>query len=385
MRETFLPYNLPDLGREEEEAVVGALRSHWISRGPQTAQFEDELSRYLSGERVLAVASCTAGMHLALLAMGIGPGDEVITTPYTFAASVNVIVHTGATPVLVDVEPDTANIDLDRVERALTARTKAVLPVHYAGHPVDMAKLNALRDHYHVPVVEDAAHGIASRYDGRRVGTFGNVTAYSFYATKNLTTGEGGAVVVPDGELADKIRVLSLHGMSRNAWNRYTEKGSWFYTVEAPGFKYNMTDIQAAIGRVQLGKLDEMQKKRRAIADIYRSHFTGLPVTLPAERPEAAHAWHLYPLRLRLEALTISRAAFIEELQARNIGASVHFIPIHLHPYYQDRFHWREGDFPVAERYFQEEVSLPLYPSMSSQDIDDVIQAVRDILHRHRR
>jgi dTDP-4-amino-4,6-dideoxygalactose transaminase len=264
MREQFLPYNLPDLGRGEEEAVVSALRSHWISRGPQTAQFEEDLSSYLGGERVLALSSCTAGMHLALLAMGIGPGDEVITTPYTFAASVNVIVHVGATPVLVDVEEETGNIDMDKVERALTPRTKVVLPVHYAGHPVDLEHLNALRDHYHFQVVEDAAHAIASRYAGRRVGTFGNVTSFSFYATKNLTTGEGGAVVVPDPELAEKIRVLSLHGMSRNAWNRYTEQGSWFYTVEAPGFKYNMTDIQAAIGRVQLGKLAWMQQQRRA-------------------------------------------------------------------------------------------------------------------------
>ncbi len=383
MRPDFLPYNLPDLGIEEEDAVIRALRSHWISRGPETALFEQDLSSYLGGARVLALSSCTAGMHLALLALGIGPGDEVITTPYTFAASVNVIIHTGATPVLVDVEEDTGNIDMARVEQAVTGRTRAVLPVHYAGHPADIAALNRLRDRYHLQVVEDAAHAMASTYQGQKVGTSGNIASFSFYATKNLTTGEGGALVVPDAELAEKIRVLSLHGMSHNAWNRYGENGSWAYTVEAAGFKYNMTDLQAALGRVQLAKLSRMQARRRAIAERFHEAFRDLPVTLPAERKEVGHAWHLYPLRLSLPSLTITRDDFIEALKARNIGASVHFIPIHLHPYYQDRYHWQRGQFPRAERYFEREVSLPLYPSMSEQDVEDVITAVRQVLLAH--
>ncbi|AUW95094.1 MAG: DegT/DnrJ/EryC1/StrS aminotransferase family protein [Sulfobacillus thermotolerans] len=383
MRAQFLPYNLPDLGEDEEAAVLETLRSHWISRGPQTDLFEQDLSAYLQGATVVALSSCTAGMHLALLALGIGPGDEVITTPYTFAASVNVIIHAGATPVLVDVEEDTANINMAQVEDALTERTKAILPVHYSGHPVDLSALNRLRDTYHLPIIEDAAHALASTYDGKKVGTFGNLTSFSFYATKNLTTGEGGALVVPDEDLAQKIRVLSLHGMSHHAWNRYGESGSWVYSVEAAGFKYNMTDIQASLGRVQLAKLTRMQAKRRWIAEQFHQAFRDLPVILPAQRTGVEHAWHLYPLRLQLSALRISRAEFVEALKARNIGASVHFIPIHWHPYYQERFHWQPGQFPVAERYFNGEVSLPLYPSMSEQDVDDVIAAVREILLSH--
>lgn len=383
MRKQFMPYNLPDLGPEEEDAVIQVLRSRWISRGPITQQFEQALSQQLNQEPVLALSSCTAGMHLALLAQGIGPGDEVITTPYTFAATVNVIIHVGATPVLVDIDEATGNIDLTQVLHVLTPKTKALLPVHYAGYAADMDRLNRLRDQHQLFVVEDAAHAIASSYHGQRIGTFGNVTAFSFYATKNLTTGEGGAVVVPDAELADKIRVLSLHGMSRHAWNRYTAQGSWSYEIAAPGFKYNMTDLQAALGLVQLQKLPRLQARRQDIARQFARDFADLPVILPQESDEIQHSWHLYPLRLQTDRITLDRDQFIDALRSRNIGASVHFIPIHFHPYYQRHYGWEIGQFPRAERFFAQEVSLPLYPSMTDEDVYDVIESVRDILLTH--
>lgn len=380
MRQTYLPFNLPELGEDEVQAVVETLRSRWITRGPATQRFERALAEYLGVPHVVALSSCTAGMQLALMALGIGPGDEVITTPYTFAASINVILHVGATPVLVDVDPTTANLDPGRVEEAITDRTRAILPVHFAGHPVDLGAFDRIRDHYGLPIVEDAAHAIGARYEGRNVGTFGNLTALSFYATKNLTTGEGGALVVPDGEMADKIRAWSLHGMSRNAWNRYSEKGSWQYDVVAPGFKYNMTDIQAALGIVQLEKFDRMQERRHHIAQAFSEALQGLPVELPVVKEGVTHAWHLYPLRLMLDRIQGTRAEVIEDLKQQQIGTSVHFIPIPFHSYYQDRFGWQPGLFPHAERYFEAEVSLPLYPSMTDQDVADVIDAVHYVL-----
>lgn len=382
VRGEFLPYNQPELDEREVEALSAVVRSRWITRGPVTERFEAALSEYLGGVPVVALNSCTAGLHLGLLALGVGPGDEVITTPYTFAASVNVIEHVGARPVLVDVDPKTANLDFNQVVDHLSARTKAVLPVHFAGHPVDMEALTALREGYGISVLEDAAHALAAAWEGRLVGTFGNLTAFSFYATKNLATGEGGALVVPDPAMEARVRVLSLHGMSRNAWNRYTAAGSWAYAVEEAGFKYNMTDLQAALGLVQLEKLPAMQARRAAIAARYREGLRDLPVILPHVDPRVSHAWHLYPLRLQLQALTVDRAEVIEALRALNIGTSVHFIPIHLHPYYQRRYGWRRGDFPVAEAFFDAEISLPLYPGMSDLDVDDVVAALRQILER---
>ncbi len=385
MRETFLPYNQPDLGAEEIAAVSQAIQSNWITRAGITTQFEADLSAYLDGVPVLALSSCTAGMHLALLASGIGPGDEVITTPYTFAASVNVILHAGATPVLVDIDPDTGNIDPNLIESRIGPKTKAILPVHYAGHPVDIDAINTLRDRYQLTVIEDAAHAIASRYHRGKVGTHGNITAFSFYATKNLTTGEGGALVVPDPDVMDKVRMLSLHGMSRDAWNRYDNKASWFYTIELAGFKYNMTDIQAAMGRVQLKKLDAMQKRRHHIADRISAGLEGLPVTPPHIRPDVEHAWHIYPLRIELDAIDGDRGDVIGDLTALNIGTSVHFIPIHLHPFYQRQLGYKPGDFPQAERFYASEISLPLYPTMTDRDVDDVVNALSVALsHRLR-
>jgi dTDP-4-amino-4,6-dideoxygalactose transaminase len=384
-RETFLPFSPPDITEEEIEAVSAVLRSGWITTGPRTRQFEQEFAKYVGAQSALALNSCTAGLHLALAALGIGPGDEVITTPMTFCSSVNVIEHVGATPMLTDVDPQTLTIDPARVAEAVTPRTKAIMPVHYAGHPAEMAPLLALTREHSLYVIEDAAHALPAYYEGRPVGSLGDLTAFSFYATKNLTTAEGG-MLTGAPELIERARVLSLHGMSRDAWNRYGQGGSWFYEVVAPGFKYNMTDIQAALGLVQLRRLEAMQARRREIVARYTDALSGLDaVQTPVERPDVRHAWHLYALRLNLERLTIDRARFIEELAGRNIGASVHFIPIHLHPYYRDKYGWQPADFPVAYAEYQRVVSLPLSPRLSDADVADVIAAVTDVVATFRR
>jgi dTDP-4-amino-4,6-dideoxygalactose transaminase len=385
-RSTFLLYNRPDITEEEVNAVVAAVRSGWITRGPKVGEFERALSQYLDGGRVVALNSCTAGLHLALLAAGIGPGDEVVTTPLTFAASVNVILHVGATPVLADVDPATGVLDPDAARAAITARTRAVMPVDYAGHPVDMDAFLTLSRERGVAIIEDAAHAISTTYRGRRVGTWPWFTAFSFYATKNLATGEGGALVCPDAASEERVRVLSSHGMTHNAWARYSETGSWYYEITEAGFKYNMTDLQAAMGLVQLRRLASLQARRAAIADAFNTAFADDPaLEIPSVAPWAGMAWHIYPLRIRPEHLTIDRDRFIEALKARNIGTSVHFIPIHYHPYYRDRFGWRRGMFPAAEDYFAREISLPLYPSMTEEDVADVIAAVKEVADLHRR
>lgn len=386
MRKEFLPYNRPDMTDREADAVADAVRSLWITRGPQVGAFEHALSEYWGGARVVALNSCTAGLHLALVALGIGPGDEVVTTPFTFAASVNVIEHVGARPVLADIDPDTGLLGPEAAESAVGTKTKAVMPVDYAGQAVDLDGFADLARRREVAIVEDAAHAIASGYKGKRVGTYPWFTAFSFYATKNLATGEGGALVCPDRETEDRIRVLSLHGMSKNAWNRYSETGSWFYEVQEPGFKYNMTDMQAALGLVQLDRLPEMQERRRVLAQRFNAAFVDEPaLQTPSVRSDAEMAWHIYPLRIRPERLTINRDEFIERLKAFNIGTAVHFIPIHFHPYYRDKYGWKMGQFPNAEAYFSREISLPLYPSMTDGDADDVISAVHAVVRAHRR
>jgi len=383
-RPIFLPFSPPAISEEEIAAVVDTLRSEWITTGPKTKQFEQDFAAYLGAESALALNSCTAALHLALAALDIGPGDEVITTPMTFCSSVNVIEHVGATPILVDIEPDTLTIDPQRCADAATPRTRAILPVHYAGHPVEMRPLLELAHERGLYLVEDAAHALPATYEGKKIGTLGDLTAFSFYATKNLTTAEGGMLTgAPD--LVDKARILSLHGMSRDAWKRYEKSGSWYYEVVALGFKYNMTDIQAAIGQVQLRRLESMQQRRREVVAQYNAAFgEDEALQIPTERPGMESAWHLYVLRLNLDRLTIDRAQFIEEMRARNIGTSVHFIPIHLHPYYRNKYGFQPEDFPIAYREYQRVVSLPLHPGLTDEDVADVIAAVKDIVNRHR-
>jgi dTDP-4-amino-4,6-dideoxygalactose transaminase len=384
-RAEFLPFAPPLIGDEEIAEVVEALRSGWITTGPRAKRFEGDFARYLGAPGALALNSCTAALHTALVTLGIGPGDEVITTPMTFAASVNVVEHVGARPVLVDVEPDTLNIDPARIVRHVTARTRVILPVHYAGHPTNLDPIWELARGRDLVVLEDAAHAFPARYHGRLIGSGANPTAFSFYATKNLTTGEGG-MLTGDPEFLDRARVVALHGMSRDAWKRYDKGGTWKYDVVFPGFKYNMPDIQAAIGLWQLRKLDGFAARRREVVSAYTSAFQDEPVLeTPTARPDVEHAWHLYVLRLRPELLTIGRDQFVEELTQRNIGTSVHFIPIHLHPYYRDKYGYRPDSFPVAYSNYLRMVSLPLNVRMSDADVGSVIEAVLDVVRTYRR
>ena len=361
------------------------LRSPWITTGPEAKRFELEFASYVGSSAALALSSCTAALHTALVTLGIGPGDEVITTPMTFVASVNVIEHVGARPILADVDADTLNVAPAAVAAAISPCTKAILPVHYAGHPVDLDAIWDLARAHGLAVIEDAAHAIAAKYNGRFVGSGDNPVAFSFYATKNLTTAEGG-MLTGDPAFLERARVLALHGMSRDAWTRYDKGGSWRYEIRAPGFKYNMTDIQAALGLCQLRKLAAFQERRRQVVRLYTEAFRDTDAfELPVERSNVEHAWHLYVLRLRPRVLRIGRDRFIEELAARNIGTSVHFIPVHLHPYYREKYGYQAAAFPVAYDNFQRMMSLPLHPRLSDQDVADVIEAVLDIERTYRR
>ncbi len=386
VRKEFLPPFAPSLGEEEYQEVLDTLRSGWITMGPKTRRFEEAFAEFVGCGHAIAVSSCTSGLHLALVAGGIGPGDEVITTPLTFCSTANVIVHQGAVPILADVSPDTLNINPEEIETKMTPRTRAIIPVHLGGQPCEIDEVRALAEEHGLLVIEDAAHAMGAEYKGRRIGTLSHATVFSFYATKNLTTGEGGMVCTDDENLAEQVEVLRLHGITRDAWKRYGDQGSWYYEVLLPGYKYNMTDIQAALGLHQLAKQREFLAQRERYARLYAQAFQDLPEVTPLRIKEYVRcAWHLYVIRLDLERLTIDRAQFIEALRGENIGASVHFIPIHLHPYYRQRYGFEEGDFPVAERAYQRVVSLPLYPRMTPEDVGDVIRAVTKVVSANRR
>jgi dTDP-4-amino-4,6-dideoxygalactose transaminase len=384
-RRDFLPFNPPLVGEEEIREVVDTLRSPWITTGPKTRRFEEEFSAFVKAPGALALNSCTAAMHTALAVLGIGAGDEVITTPMTFAATANVIEHVGARPILVDVEPDTLNIDPERVAAAITPRTKALLPVHYTGHPVELDALESLARAHNIALIEDAAHALPAQYRGRMIGSGKNPVAFSFYATKNLTTAEGGALTA-DTDFLDRARIMALHGMSRDAWKRYDQGGSWRYEIVAPGFKYNMTDVASAIGLWQIRKQERFNNRRIEIVEAYTQAF-GAEEALepPVKRPYVEHAWHLYVLRIRPELLKIGRDKFIEELTARNIGTSVHFIPVHTHPYYRKKYGYAPQDLPVAFSNFERMLSLPLHPGLTDQDVGDVVDAVLDVVQTYKR
>jgi len=381
---TFISFHSPSIGEEEKGAVVEVLDSGWLTTGERAQRFEREFKEYVGAPYAVAVNSGSAALHLALSALGIGPGDEVITTPLTFCATVNAILETGATPVLADIGPD-LNISPEAVRRAVTPRTRAILPVHIAGLPCDMDALWALARHHGLLIIEDAAHAGGTYYRGRPIGAGpSDAVAYSFYVTKNLCTGEGGMVTTPSPELAERMRVLSLHGISHDAWNRYAEKGNWYYEVVECGFKYNISDIMAAIGVVQLQKLEKMVARRIEIARAYNGAFGEMPeLALPPDHSDARHCWHLYILRLNLDRLSIDRAEFFNEMRSRGIGCSVHFIPIPLHPYYQRALQMRDPcERALAE--YPRLISLPLYPKMTDGDVQRVIKAVKDVVGRFR-
>ena len=364
--------------------MVDTLRSGWLTGGPKMRRFEERFREYVGASHAVAVSSCTAGLELALAAAGIGEGDEVITTPLTFCASVNVIVHRGAKPVLADICMDDYNLDPEQVERCVTPRTRAIMPVHYGGQPCRMDELLEIARRHDLLVIEDAAHAVGARYRDRPVGVLGDATVFSFYATKNMTTGQGGMVTTERQDLAEQVRLLSLHGMSAGAWKRYEARGSWYYEVLAPGHNFAMTDVQAALGLHQLDRLEGFLAARERYAREYNRRFAELAgVAVPEVRPEVRHVWHLYALRLEPGRLTIDRDGFIEELRSRGIGTSVHFIPIHHHPFYREGFGFSRGDFPRTEAIYEGLLSLPLYPLMSEADVARVADAVEEIVESH--
>ena len=384
IRASFLPYCLPEIGPEEIEEVVDSLRSGWITTGPKVKKFEERFAEYCGVEHSIAVNSCTAALHIALTAMGVGPGDEVIVPTMTFCSTANVVAHLGAKPVIVDIDRH-FQISVDAIERAITPQTKVIIPVHYAGQAADLDEITTLARARGIPVLEDAAHASGSEYKGRKIGNHGNTAAFSFYATKNMTTGEGGMITTPDAELAAKMRRLALHGMSRDAWKRYTQAGSWYYEILEPGYKNNMTDLAAAIGLHQLRKLDRFTARRQQLALRYDRAFGELGCfRLMEARPDRNHVYHLYPVEILPGALTMSRDRMIERLKELNIGTSVHFIPLHRHPYYRDTHGYSTEDFPIAEKTFENILSLPLYPKMSDSDADEVIEAVTAVALAHR-
>lgn len=426
-RKEFLSFALPDIDGTELEEVKDTLSSGWLTTGPKTHLFAKEFAAYVGAQQAIPVNSCTAAMHLALEAIGIGAGDFVITSPYTFAATAEVIRYFHATPIFVDVDPDTLNLDPQRlfetvndirqctkngrtprtvaVSRALsnglrktigeiprTGRVKAIIPVHFAGLPADMDAIKTIAADYNLAIVEDAAHAFPAKYKGDFIGkhpkpgaisNHGWFTCFSFYATKTITTGEGGMICTSDEALADRCRTMALHGISKDAWNRYTSEGSWYYEIVAPGYKYNMTDIAAAIGLAQLRKSDQMWLRRQEIAARYNEVFGPLEaLQIPSDRDDCQHAWHIYLIRLNPKQLQIDRVDFIKELKRLNIGTSVHFIPLHIHPYYRKTYGYLPSDFPIAFQQYSLAISLPIYSKMNDQDVDDVLNSVLKVVSK---
>jgi dTDP-4-amino-4,6-dideoxygalactose transaminase len=383
----FIPFAIPAIDDDEINEVVTTLKSGWLTTGPQTRRFETDFSTYLDREHAIAVNSATAGLHLALEAVGVTDGDVVITTVYTFTATAEVIRYLNGTPVFVDINPRTKNIDLNQLKKALDlyrGRVKAIIPVHFAGLACEMDEIFKYAKDCGAVVIEDAAHALPTTYKGKLVGSFGDITVFSFYATKTLATGEGGMVVTDNAIWAERIKSMRLHGINRDVFDRYSSsKPSWYYEVVAPGYKYNLTDVASAIGIHQLRKLEGMRQRRKNIADMYLSSFAGLPLELPYYDVNDVHAWHLFTIELITEKLTINRETFINKMADAGVGTSVHFIPLHRHPYWRDTYSLDDSDFPVATDKYLRTLSLPIYPRMSDKEVQRVITAVQSICKNH--
>jgi len=384
---SFLPFALPLLGEDEITEVTDTLRSGWLTTGPKTAQFEKDFGAFIGADYALAVNSATSGLHLALEAVGVGKGDKVITTTNTFTATAEVIRYLGADPILVDIDPKTFNIDPNEIRKIADKHEniKAIMPVHFAGQSCEMDAIREIANENNWKIVEDAAHALPTTWQGKMIGTLSDITVYSFYVTKTIATGEGGMIVSNNEDYIKRMKVMRLHGISRDAFDRYTsDKPAWFYEIIAPGYKYNMTDIAASLGIHQLKKAHAFQERREWMAKQYNEAFADLPATTPfVAHPDDMHAWHLYVLQLELESLTINRDQFIELMAEEKIGTSVHFIPLHLHPYWRDRYDFKPDDFPVALDVFNRAVSLPIYPKMTDDDVKRVIDTVTKILKVH--
>jgi dTDP-4-amino-4,6-dideoxygalactose transaminase len=381
VRREFLIFGSPLIGEEEITEVVDTLRSGWLGTGPKTHRFEEEFRRYTGARHALALNSCTAGLHLALDVLGTGEGDEVITSPITFASTANVVIHRGARPVFVDVDRDTMNMDPEKLEEKITPRTRAIIPVHLAGRPCRLNEIMEIARRRNLFVIEDAAHAVEATYRGAKIGTIGDITAFSFYATKNVVTGEGGMVTTENDEWAEEMRIKSLHGISKDAWKRYSAEGFQPYETIYPGYKYNMMDIQASLGIHQLARVEDNLKVRERHWRRYNDAFCGMPELMtPVEEADIRHARHLYTILVRPERLRVDRNRLIEALKAENIGTGIHFTALHLHRYYRETFGFRRGDYPNAEFISDRTISLPLSAKLTDQDVDDVIAAVKKVI-----
>ncbi|MGV6818554.1 MAG: DegT/DnrJ/EryC1/StrS family aminotransferase [Thiotrichales bacterium] len=380
-KDDFLVFGAPVLSENEIDEVADSIRSGWVGTGPKVMQFQKYFAHYRDVPYAVGVNSCTAALHLSMTALDLGPGDEVITTPLTFCATINAIIHAGATPVLADVDPETFNIDPAEIRKAITPRTKAILPVHFAGRPCEMDAIVAIAEEHNLAIIEDCAHALETSYKGRNAGTFGNYGCFSFYVTKSITTSEGGMVITNNESGAERIRTLALHGMSQDAWKRFSDEGYNHYFVVEAGFKYNMTDIQAAMGIHQLKRVKEFWQRREAVWQHYNEAFEHLSLRLPADpAPDTVHGYHLYTVLVDEQLTNIQRDEFLSAMQARHIGVGVHYMSIPEHPYYQKRFGWSALDYPNAYKIGRQTVSLPLSAKLSDKDVEDVVAAVTSIL-----